>query len=81
MPAFVLPQVLLSGLFGPRETMTPWLRHVSDVLPLTYAVDAMQRVSATPDLTATIWRDLAILAGCCTLALLLGAATLRRRTA
>src|SRR6266511_2362516 len=81
MPAFVLPQVLLSGLFGPRETMTPWLRHVSDVLPLTYAVDAMQRVSAAPDLTTTVWRDLAVLAGSCALALLLGAATLRRRTA
>lgn len=81
MPAFVLPQVLLSGLLGPREAMTPWLRHVSDVLPLTYAVDAMQRVSVSPDLTATIRRDLAILAGCCAIALLLGAATLRRRTA
>jgi len=81
MPAFVLPQVLLSGLLGPRETVTPWLRHVSDVLPLTYAVDAMQRVSAAPDLTATVWRDLGILAGSCALALLLGAATLRRRTA
>src|SRR6266545_3940908 len=49
------------------------------VLPLTYAVDAMQRVSAAPDLTTTVWRDLAVLAGSCALALLLGAATLRRR--
>jgi ABC-2 type transport system permease protein len=77
----VLPQVLLSGLFGPRETMTPWLRHVSDVLPLTYAVDAMQRVRATPDLTTTSGATLSILAASCTLALLAGAATLRRRTA
>jgi ABC-2 type transport system permease protein len=34
-----------------------------------------------PDPTTTMWRDFAIIVGCIVVALLLGAATLRRRTA
>ena len=41
MPAFVLPQILLCGLFVPRETLPSVLEAVSNVLPLSYAVDAM----------------------------------------
>ena len=43
MPAFVLPQALLCGLVVSRDQMTAVLRWLSDVLPLSYAVDAMQR--------------------------------------
>jgi ABC-2 type transport system permease protein len=35
MPAVVMPQVLLGGLFVPREDMADWLQRISDVLPLT----------------------------------------------
>jgi ABC-2 type transport system permease protein len=41
MPAVILPQLLLCGLLLPREQMQTVLRWVSDVLPLSYAVDAM----------------------------------------
>jgi ABC-2 type transport system permease protein len=61
--------------------MTPWLRHVPDVLPLTYAVDTMQRVRATSTTPPPSGATLPILAASCTLALLAGTATLRRRTA
>lgn len=81
MPAFVLPQTLLCGLIVPRDQMAPWLRAISDVLPLSYAVDAMQQVSREPDVTGTLMTDIAVIAGCTLLALVLGAATLRRRTA
>jgi ABC-2 type transport system permease protein len=79
MPAFVLPQLLLCGLFVARSQMAPLLRWISDVLPLSYAVDAMHRVTSgsTSGLFA---RDVVIVAGSSVVALMLGAATLRRRT-
>jgi ABC-2 type transport system permease protein len=80
MPAFVLPQLLLSGLFGPREAMAPPLRLVSDALPLTYAVDLGQTIAVDAGSTQVV-RDVAILTTAVILALVLAASTLRRRTA
>ncbi|XVQ10373.1 ABC transporter permease [Spirillospora sp. CA-255316] len=80
MPAFVLPQALLCGLIVPREQMASWLEAISDVLPLSYAVDAMQRVTVESGFSGELTRDLMIIGACTLLALLLGAATLRRRT-
>jgi ABC-2 type transport system permease protein len=80
MPAFLFPQILLAGLLVPRERMPEGLEAVSDVLPITYAYDALAKITA--DNTGTrLWLDIAIVAGSITLALLLGATTLRRRTA
>lgn len=79
MPAFVLPQVLLCGLFVPRPSMPDVLEAVSDVLPLSYAVDAMQELVASTDAGA-VWADVAVVACFALAALGLGAATLRRRT-
>jgi ABC-2 type transport system permease protein len=80
MPAFVLPQLLLCGLIWPRAEMAGWLEKISDVLPMTYAVEALTEVSHSSGATATMWRDVAVVVGCIVVALLLGAATLRRRT-
>jgi ABC-2 type transport system permease protein len=79
MPAFVLPQVLLCGLLGPRERMAELLEWVSVVLPLTWAYDGLQHAVAGGD-EGTVVRDAAIVVGVLVLALALGAATLRRRT-
>ncbi len=79
MPAFVLPQVLLCGLFVPREAMPGVLEAISDVLPLSYAVDAMQELTGAAD-TGAIWQSVGIVACFALAALALGAATLRRRT-
>jgi ABC-2 type transport system permease protein len=81
MPVVVIPQVLLCGLFVPREQMAGWLQAISDVLPLSYAVEALQEVGANADPTSTMWRDLAIVLGAVVVALVLAAGTLRRRTA
>ncbi|MGW6925452.1 ABC transporter permease [Streptomyces sp. NPDC054950] len=81
MPAVIFPQLLLCGLFAPRDTMHPALEAVSDVLPMSYAVDAMNEVLTHTDMTATFVRDVLIVGGCAFLVLCLGAATLRRRTA
>jgi ABC-2 type transport system permease protein len=81
MPAFVLPQLLLCGLILPRDQMAGWLEKISNVLPMTYAVDALIQVSRHTEATAALGRDVTVVIGCILVALLLGAATLRRRTA
>ncbi|MET7424150.1 ABC transporter permease [Dactylosporangium sp. NPDC005555] len=81
MPAVVLPQVLLCGLLQPRDQMAGWLQAISDVLPMSYAVQALTELGAHTEPTGVMWRDLGIIVGCVIVALLLGAATLRRRTA
>ncbi|RYC14235.1 ABC transporter permease [Nocardioides zhouii] len=79
MPAFVLPQILLCGLFVPRDAMPGVLEAISNVLPLSYAVDAMQELVGRAD-QVEVWRSVAVVAGFALAALALGAATLRRRT-
>ena len=79
MPAIVFPQLLLCGLFVPRPALPDVLRAISDVLPLSFAVDAMQAL-VTSTQTADVWRDLAVVAAFALAGLALGAATLRRRT-
>jgi ABC-2 type transport system permease protein len=79
MPALVIPQILLCGLFVPRESLPRVLELISDVLPLSYAVDAMQAVAASTE-TADVWRDIGIIAGFVVAGLALGALTLRRQT-
>jgi ABC-2 type transport system permease protein len=80
MPVVVLPQFFLCGLLVARDQMPGWLEAVSDVLPLTYAVEALQEVGRSVAGTGTMWRDVGIVAGAALLALALAAATLRRRT-
>ena len=75
MPAFVFPQLLLCGLFSPREAMAAPLEAISYALPLTYAYDALAGAA-----DGTLARDVAVTVGMTLLALVLGAATLRRRT-
>jgi ABC-2 type transport system permease protein len=81
MPALVLPQVLLCGLFVARDSLPDVLAFLADIMPLSYAVEAMQQVQASTDLTSTLAVDLAVVAGFVVAALALGAATLKRRTA
>jgi ABC-2 type transport system permease protein len=81
LPAIVLPQFLLCGLLVPREALTSALHAVSDVLPLSYAVDAMRTLSVSASVGGDVWRDVAVVLGSVLVALSLGAATLRRRTA
>ncbi|MFF0533523.1 ABC transporter permease [Nocardia amikacinitolerans] len=81
MPVVVAPQIFLCGLLVPRDQLPGWLQPISDLMPLSYAVDALQEVSTNPEATAEMWRDVAVVAAFAVVALVLGAATLRRRTA
>ncbi|QIQ06894.1 ABC transporter permease [Streptomyces liangshanensis] len=80
MPAVIFPQLLLCGLFTPRSAMQPVLEAISDVLPMSYAVDGMNQVLRHTDITGDFVRDTLIVAGCALVVLALGAATLPRRT-
>lgn len=80
MPAIVFPQLLLCGLFVPREKMVGVLQTVSDALPLTYAFEVLNRVTTLGSLGSRGKLDVAVIVGATLLLLALGAATLRRRT-
>ncbi|MFJ6630604.1 ABC transporter permease [Streptomyces sp. NPDC091376] len=81
MPAVIFPQLLLCGLFTARDNMQPVLEGISNVLPMSYAVDGMNEVLHHTDVTADFIRDVLVVGACALLVLSLGAATLRRRTA
>ncbi|RBM22054.1 ABC transporter permease [Streptomyces sp. PT12] len=80
MPAVIFPQLLLCGLFAPRDTMQPVLEYASNVLPMSYAVDGMTQVLRNAEATGDFWRDVVVVSGVATGVLALGAVTLRRRT-
>ncbi|MFL6143496.1 MAG: ABC transporter permease [Labedaea sp.] len=80
MPLFVLPQILLCGLFVARGDMGWLLNALSNVMPLSYAVDALTHVTRSATFDGTLTRNLIVVAACAVAALILGAATLRRRT-
>ena len=81
MPAIVLPQFLLCGLIVPRDQLPGALSTISDLLPLSYAVDAMRTLTTDAHSSASVLGDVGIVLAYVIVAVGLGAATLRRRTA
>jgi ABC-2 type transport system permease protein len=79
MPAVILPQLLLAGIAIERSAMPRALEWISDALPLSYAIDAIHYLSKNADASG-IWSQVGILAAFIVGALILGVATLRRRT-
>jgi ABC-2 type transport system permease protein len=61
--------------------MAEALQWLAYLLPLTYAYDALDQVTQVGEADAALWLDVAVIAGATVLALVGGAATLRRRTA
>ena len=79
MPVLVFPQMILGGVFMPRDTMPDVLQAISDWLPLSYAIDSVNAVTAGDqgwDVFGPLLIVLAFMLG----AIVLGAVTLRRRT-
>jgi ABC-2 type transport system permease protein len=83
IPLVIVPQILLSGLLVPVESEPEWLQVISNVLPLTYAVEALREVMLRgADLTsATVQLDAAVLVAFAALAVVASVATLRRQVA
>ncbi len=79
LPAFIFPQLLLCGLLAPRSHMARPLEIVSWALPLTYAYDALDRVTRAA-YGSWLSADVTIVIVLSALALVGGALTLRRRT-
>jgi ABC-2 type transport system permease protein len=80
MPLVIAPQLLLCGIIVPRDVLPDWLQWISNVLPASYALEALQQVGAYAEPTFIAVRDIAVVIGFAIVALCLAAATLRRRT-
>jgi ABC-2 type transport system permease protein len=83
LPAVVMPQVLLAGLLVPVERLPRVLELVARVLPLTYAMEALDRVMRRGDglENGRVLLDIAVLLGTLTVLLVAGSLTLRRTEA
>lgn len=81
MPVVVVPQILLCGLFVARDRMNEVLEAVSNVLPLTFSVDALQEVATNTGPTDQLWMDAGVIVAIVVAVLILASLTLRRRTA
>ncbi|GAB3580185.1 ABC transporter permease [Leifsonia lichenia] len=81
MPALVFPQILLGGIFIPRDQLPDALHIISDWLPLSHAVDALNAVANDTHDAAYVGGELLIIGAFALAAIILGALTLQRRTA
>lgn len=79
-PALIIPQLMLCGLFGPRDQMNEALQVISSALPITYAVEALTELFSHAEPTGHYWISLGVAMGCTLALLLIASATLRRRT-
>ncbi len=63
MFVFYLPMMLFSGIFVPRDGLNSVVAWVTHGLPMTYLVDALQRISfRNQGFSGALWTDLAGLA-------------------
>ncbi|MEB3063396.1 ABC transporter permease [Mycolicibacter sp. MYC101] len=80
IPLVMVPQLLLAGIIVPRAAMPEWLQWISNAMPASYALEALQQVGMHPELTGVTVRDIVIVLAFAVVALGLAAVTLRRRT-
>ncbi len=80
VPVVVVPQLLLCGLFQPRAQMAGLLSAVSDVMPLSYAVDGINRIASSSQVSGLFWRDVVIVLAVAVGGLALAAVTMPRQT-
>jgi ABC-2 type transport system permease protein len=83
IPLVIVPQFLLSGILFPVSTEPKPLQVLSDVLPLTYAVNGLRDVMVKgADLTwSSLQLDTGVVAAFVVILIAAGATTLRRRIA
>ncbi len=79
MPAFIFPQLLICGLFVPRDQMADVLQWFANIMPLTYSVDLMKQVTTMAGWTSTHTGDLLVVLGFTVAALIFGSITISRQ--
>jgi ABC-2 type transport system permease protein len=81
IPIVIVPQVLLSGVIFPVSLEPKALQVISNVLPLTYAVNGMRDIMIKgADLSwSSLQLDAGVVAAFCIVLIAAGSATLRRR--
>ncbi|SEB49465.1 ABC-2 type transport system permease protein [Paramicrobacterium humi] len=80
MPVFVFPQILLGGIFLPRDQLPDVLEVIGDWMPLSHAIDALTAVSTGDEDAGYVWLRVLFI-GCWVVgAIVLASITLRRRT-
>lgn len=80
IPLVIVPQVFFSGLFN-LDAMTPWLQHLSRIMPLYYGADAMRSIMIRGEGWGAIARDVYVLAGFSTAFALLNVLALKKHRA
>jgi len=80
MPLIVFPQILLGGIFIPRDQLPAGLEEISDWLPLSYAIDALQAVAADSESAEWIMLRILAIGAWIVGSIVVGSITLRRRT-
>ncbi|MFE6256167.1 ABC transporter permease [Agromyces sp. NPDC057865] len=80
MPLLVFPQILLGGIFIPRDQLPEVLEAISDWLPLSYAIDALTAVADGSEDAAWIWARILAIGAWIVGSIVVGSVTLRRRT-
>jgi ABC-2 type transport system permease protein len=80
MPIFIMPQIIVCGLFTPRGAMAPALDWLSNIFPMSYSYEALSLVAAGNSGELTLFRDILVVIAFAVVALAAGAATLPRRT-
>ncbi|HZQ33418.1 MAG TPA: ABC transporter permease, partial [Mycobacterium sp.] len=60
IPLVMVPQLLLAGIIVPRAVMPEWLQWLSNVMPASYALEALQQVGAHSELTGIAVRDIIV---------------------
>ncbi|MHB0885769.1 MAG: ABC transporter permease [Bacillota bacterium] len=78
IPLVIVPQVILSGFLFPLEDMTPALRFLGQLMPLTYANRAMKDIMVKGMGLADVWPSLAVLGGFVVFFTILGSVAARR---
>lgn len=79
MPAFIFPQFLIGGLLMPLSKMPDLLEKIAYTLPLTYAIDALNRTTTEVSISGEMVRDIVVVLIWIAVAIVLGALTLKRK--
>lgn len=79
IPLIILPFMLLSGVWAPVESLPPWLRPLSQFVPLTYANNSMRAILIRGASILDVWAEVSILAAFALIMTVLGILKLNRK--